>query len=256
MGGLGFNYKWNMGWMHDVLSYMALEPIYRRYHHHQLTFGLLYAFTENFVLPLSHDEVVHGKGSLINKMSGDYWQKFANLRALYGFMWAHPGKKLLFMGGEFAQWNEWNDAISLDWNLLDFPQHDGVRRLIRDLNQLYRKTPALYELDFEPAGFEWISANDSDNSVIAFIRRGYDRSRAIMCVCNFTPVVRHNYRVGVPGPGLFRERMNTDSQHYGGSDVGNAYGIANAEEIPAHQHAWSVSLTIPPLATVYFEWEQ
>ena len=256
MGGLGFNYKWNMGWMHDVLSYMALEPIYRRYHHHQLTFGLLYAFTENFVLPLSHDEVVHGKGSLINKMSGDYWQKFANLRALYGFMWAHPGTKLLFMGGEFAQWNEWNDAISLDWNLLDFPQHDGVRRLIRDLNQLYRKTPALYELDFEPAGFEWISANDSDNSVIAFIRRGYDRSRAIMCVCNFTPVVRHNYRVGVPGPGLFRERMNTDSQHYGGSDVGNAYGIANAEEIPAHQHAWSVSLTIPPLATVYFEWEQ
>ena len=256
MGGLGFNYKWNMGWMHDVLSYMALEPIYRRYHHHQLTFGLLYAFTENFVLPLSHDEVVHGKGSLINKMSGDYWQKFANLRALYGFMWAHPGKKLLFMGGEFAQWNEWNDAISLDWNLLDFPQHDGVRRLIRDLNQLYRKTPALYELDFEPAGFEWISANDSDNSVIAFIRRGYDRSRAIMCVCNFTPVVRHNYRVGVPGPGLFRERMNTDSQHYGGSDVGNAYGIANAEEIPAHQHAWSVPLTIPPLATVYFEWEQ
>ena len=256
MGGLGFNYKWNMGWMHDVLSYMALEPIYRRYHHHQLTFGLLYAFTENFVLPLSHDEVVHGKGSLINKMSGDYWQKFANLRALYGFMWAHPGKKLLFMGGEFAQWNEWNDAISLDWNLLDFPQHDGVRRLIRDLNQLYRKTPALYELDFEPAGFEWISANDSDNSVIAFIRRGYDRSRAIMCVCNFTPVVRHNYRVGVPGLGLFRERMNTDSQHYGGSDVGNAYGIANAEEIPAHQHAWSVSLTIPPLATVYFEWEQ
>ena len=221
MGGLGFNYKWNMGWMHDVLSYMALEPIYRRYHHHQLTFGLLYAFTENFVLPLSHDEVVHGKGSLINKMSGDYWQKFANLRALYGFMWAHPGKKLLFMGGEFAQWNEWNDAISLDWNLLDFPQHDGVRRLIRDLNQLYRKTPALYELDFEPAGFEWISANDSDNSVIAFIRRGYDRSRAIMCVCNFTPVVRQNYRVGVPGPGLFRERINTDSQHYGGSDVGN-----------------------------------
>ena len=256
MGGLGFNYKWNMGWMHDVLDYMKLEPIYRRYHHNSLTFGLLYAFTENFVLPLSHDEVVHGKGSLINKMSGDYWQKFANLRALYGFMWAHPGKKLLFMGGEFAQWNEWNDAISLDWNLLDFPQHDGVRRLIRDLNQLYRKTPALYELDFEPAGFEWISANDSDNSVIAFIRRGYDRSRAIMCVCNFTPVVRHNYRVGVPGPGLFRERMNTDSQHYGGSDVGNAYGIANAEEIPAHQHAWSVSLTIPPLATVYFEWEQ
>ena len=255
MGGLGFHYKWNMGWMHDILEYMAHDPIYRRFHHNQLTFGLLYAFTENFVLPLSHDEVVHGKGSLISKMAGDYWQKFANLRTLYGFMWAHPGKKLLFMGGEFAQWREWNDEASLDWNLLDFPQHDGVRCLIRDLNKLYRSTPALHELDFDPAGFEWISANDSDNSVISFIRRGRDRSRAMVCVSNFTPVVRHGYRIGVPGPGEYHERLNTDSQHYGGSNVGNEFGVVDAEQIPAHGREWSVALTIPPLATVFFEWE-
>ena len=255
MGGLGFHYKWNMGWMHDILEYMAHDPIYRRFHHNQLTFGLLYAFTENFVLPLSHDEVVHGKGSLISKMSGDYWQKFANLRALYGFMWAHPGKKLLFMGGEFAQWREWNDQSSLDWNLLDFPQHDGVRCLIRDLNKLYRNTPALHELDFDPAGFEWISANDSDNSVISFVRRGCDRSHAIVCICNFTPVVRHGYRIGVPGPGKYHERLNTDSLHYGGSNVGNEFGVVDAEQISAHGREWSVSLTIPPLATVFFEWK-
>ncbi len=255
MGGLGFHYKWNMGWMHDILDYMTHDPIHRRYHHNQLTFGLLYAFTENFVLPLSHDEVVHGKGSLISKMSGDYWQKFANLRALYGFMWAHPGKKLLFMGGEFAQWREWNDQSSLDWNLLDFPQHDGVRCLIRDLNKLYRDTPALHELDFDPAGFEWISANDSDNSVISFVRRGCDRSRAFVCICNFTPVVRHGYRIGVPGPGKYHERLNTDSLHYGGSNVGNEFGVVDAEQISVHGREWSVSLTIPPLATVFFEWK-
>ena len=253
-GGLGFHFKWNMGWMHDVLDYMSLDPIHRRYHHKQLTFGLLYAFTENFVLPLSHDEVVHGKGSLISKMSGDYWQKFASLRALYGFMWAHPGKKLLFMGGEFAQWNEWDAAASLDWSLLSFPQHDGVRSLIRDLNTFYRNTPALYEIDFEPAGFEWISANDSENSVISFIRRGRDRSRAIVCVCNFTPVVRHDYRIGVPGPGAYHERINTDLQIYGGSNVSNPAGSVDAEKIVAHGQQWSVSLTLPPLATVLFEW--
>lgn len=255
MGGLGFHYKWNMGWMHDVLDYMTHDPVHRRYHHNQLTFGLLYAFTENFVLPLSHDEVVHGKGSLLSKMSGDYWQKFANLRALYGFMWAHPGKKLLFMGGEFGQWNEWNDAGSLDWSLRDFPQHEGVRNLIRDLNKFYRQTPALHEIDFEPAGFEWISANDSDNSVIAFLRHGKDRSRAVVCVCNFTPVVRHGYRIGVPGPGAYHERINTDSEYYGGSNVGNAFGYVAAEQIPAHGREWSVSLTLPPLAAMYFEWE-
>ena len=255
MGGLGFHYKWNMGWMHDVLNYMAHDPVHRRYHHNQLTFGLLYAFTENFVLPLSHDEVVHGKGSLIAKMAGDYWQKFANLRALYGFMWAHPGKKLLFMGGEFAQWNEWNHDKALDWGLLEFPQHEGVCSLIRDLNGYYRDTPALHEIDFDPAGFEWISANDSDNSVIAFIRRGRDRQRPILCVCNFTPVVRHDYRLGVPGPGTWVERINTDSHFYGGSNVGNPLGRAEAEPVPAHGHGWSVQLTLPPLATVIFEWQ-
>ena len=255
MGGLGFHFKWNMGWMHDILEYMRHDPIHRRYHHHQLTFGLLYAFTENFVLPLSHDEVVHGKGSLINKMAGDYWQKFANLRALYGFMWAHPGKKLLFMGGEFAQWNEWNDAATLDWNLLDFPQHAGVQNLIRDLNKLYRKTAALHEIDFDHHGFEWISANDSDNSVIAFLRRGRNPSHAMLCVCNFTPVVRQDYRVGAPGPGIYHERLNTDSQYYGGSNVGNPFGMVDAEQIPSHGRDWSVALTLPPLATVFLEWE-
>jgi 1,4-alpha-glucan branching enzyme len=254
MGGLGFHYKWNLGWMHDVLSYMACDPIYRKYHHNQLSFGLMYAFSENFVLPLSHDEVVHGKGSLLTKMAGDTWQKFANLRALYGFMWAHPGKKLLFMGGEFGQWSEWSDERSLDWHLLDYPQHAGVHRLIGDLNRLYRQTPALYEIDFDPSGFEWIAADDANNSVLAFIRRGFDRARAMLCVCNLTPVVREGYRIGVPGPGVYRERLNTDSQHYGGSNVGNAFGSVSAETIPAHGRGWSVALTLPPLATLFLEW--
>lgn len=254
MGGLGFHYKWNLGWMHDVLSYMACDPIYRKYHHNQLSFGLIYAFNENFVLPLSHDEVVHGKGSLLNKMSGDTWQKFANLRALYGFMWAHPGKKLLFMGGEFGQWSEWNDAQSLDWHLLENAQHSGVQHLIGDLNRLYRETPALHEIDFDPAGFEWIAADDGDASVLAFLRRGFDRSRAMLCVCNFTPIVRNGYRIGVPGPGEYRERLNTDSQYYGGSNVGNALGLVHAEPIPAHGRDWSVALTLPPLATLMLEW--
>ena len=256
MGGLGFHFKWNMGWMHDVLSYMQQDPVYRRYHHHELTFGLHYAFSENFVLPLSHDEVVHGKGSLINKMPGDYWQKFANLRALYGFMWAHPGKKLLFMGGEFAQWNEWNDGASLDWNLLDYPMHAGVQTLIRDLNRLYRETPALYEVDFEPSGFEWLSANDPENSVIAFLRRSRDGSRVVLCICNFTPVIRHGYRIGAPGPGTYRERLNTDSHYYGGSNVGSNFGGLDAENVVAHGKAWSLVLTLPPLATVILEWEK
>ncbi|MDR2507739.1 MAG: 1,4-alpha-glucan branching protein GlgB [Candidatus Accumulibacter sp.] len=256
MGGLGFHYKWNMGWMHDVLEYMSLDPIHRRYHHDRLTFGLLYAFSENFVLPLSHDEVVHGKKSLIGKMPGDYWQKFANLRALYGFMWAYPGKKLLFMGGEFAQWNEWNSAGSLDWNLLDFPQHAGIRKLLCDLNGLYRKTPALYEADFDPEGFEWISAGDAENSVIAFIRYNRGRSSAVVCVCNFTPVVRHGYRIGVPGPGHYREAINTDSHYYGGGNVGNLFGAVNAESVSFHGRGHSIPVTLPPLATVLFEWER
>lgn len=256
MGGLGFHFKWNMGWMHDILEFMSHDPIHRRYHHNQLTFGLLYAFTENFVLPFSHDEVVHGKGSLISKMPGDYWQKFANLRTLYGFMWGHPGKKLLFMGGEFAQWNEWNSNASLDWNLLDFPAHEGIRRLIRDLNQYYRSHPALYEVDFDYSGFEWVSANDSENSVIAFIRRAQDRSRFVMCISNFTPVVRHHYRLGVPEPGLYVERINTDSHYYGGSNVGNPYGCVEAEHIACHGREWSINLTVPPLATLFLECER
>jgi 1,4-alpha-glucan branching enzyme len=256
IGGLGFHFKWNMGWMHDVLDYMRHDPIHRRYHHNQLTFGLLYAFSENFVLPLSHDEVVHGKGSLIDKMPGDYGQKFANLRALYGFMWAHPGKKLLFMGSEFAQWNEWNDAGSLDWSLLDFPPHAGTQALIRDLNRLYRATPALYEVDFDARGFEWLSANDSDNSVIAFLRRGRDASRVMLCVCNFTPLVRQDYRIGVPGPGAYRERLNTDSHYYGGGNVGNGFDGIKAEAQPSHDREWSISMTLPPLATLILEWER
>ncbi len=253
MGGLGFHFKWNMGWMHDVLEYMSHEPIHRRYHHNQLTFGLLYAFTENFVLPLSHDEVVHGKGSLIDKMPGDYWQKFANLRALYGFMWAHPGKKLLFMGGEFAQWNEWNSAGSLDWDLLAFPSHQGVSNLIADLNALYKKSPALYEMDFEPKGFEWISANDTDNSIISFVRYNKDRSKHMVCVCNFTPVPRENYRIGVPSSGTYFERLNTDSHFYGGSDMGNLHGCVNAENVASHGKTHSVNLTIPPLGVLFLE---
>lgn len=253
MGGLGFHYKWNMGWMHDVLDYMQHDPVHRKYHHNQLSFGMMYAYNENFVLPLSHDEVVHGKGSLINKMAGDYWQKFANLRALYGYMWAHPGKKLLFMGGEFGQWSEWNHDRSLDWQLLDFPMHAGVKRLISDLNHLYRDNPALHEVDFEPAGFEWIAADDGDSSVYAFVRWSRDRARAILYVGNFTPVVRYGYRIGVPMPGNYRECLNTDSELYGGSNVGNGTQVLAAEQAYAHGREWSLNLTLPPLAALYFE---
>jgi 1,4-alpha-glucan branching enzyme len=252
LGGLGFGYKWNMGWMHDTLAYMREEPVHRRWHHGQLTFGLLYAFSENFILPLSHDEVVHGKGSLINKMPGDRWQRFANLRAYFGFMWAHPGKKLLFMGGEFAQEREWNHDASLDWHLLNDPVHEGVRNLVRDLNRVYREMPALHERDCEREGFEWIEADDDENSVIAFLRRGRTPVRPALVVCNFTPVPRRDYRVGVPLPGLWRERLNTDSSHYGGSDVGNQGGV-RTEEVHWHGQPCSVTLALPPLATVIFE---
>ena len=254
MGGLGFHYKWNLGWMHDVLGYFSQDPVHRRYHHNQLSFGLMYAFSENFVLPLSHDEVVHGKGSLIGKMAGDRWQKFANLRALYGFMWAHPGKKLLFMGGEFGQWREWNHDAELDWHLLDEPEHAGVQRLVGDLNRLYHQSPALYETDFDPAGFEWLVVDDATQSVFAFVRRAHDLRRTIICVGNFTPVVRHGYRIGVPGPGTYRERINTDSRHYAGSDVGTPLGAAAAEAVRCGDREWSVVLTLPPLATVLYEW--
>jgi 1,4-alpha-glucan branching enzyme len=254
LGGLGFGFKWNMGWMHDTLRFVSKDPIHRRYHHHDMTFGMIYAYSENYILPLSHDEVVHGKGSLIGKMPGDRWQKFANLRAYYGFMWTHPGKKLLFMGGEFAQEREWNHNQGLDWFLLDVPEHQGMRSLIRDLNHLYRDTPALHELDCEPAGFEWIEANDSDNSVYAFVRYGKNRDKPVVIVCSFTPIPREGYRVGVPLPGFYRERLNTDAGLYGGGDVGNGGG-STAEEIEHHGRPYSLSLTLPPLGTLVLERE-
>jgi 1,4-alpha-glucan branching enzyme len=248
-GGLGFSYKWNMGWMHDTLHYMAREPIHRRHHHGEMTFGLVYAFSENFILPLSHDEVVYGKGSLIRKMPGDTWQRFANLRAYFGLMWAHPGKKLLFMGGEIAQWHEWNHDGEIDWNGADHPLHAGVRRLVRDLNRLYRREPALHLRDAEAAGFRWIIGDDRDNSVFAFLRLGPDDA-PILAVCNMTPLPRHGYRVGVPRSGAWRELMNTDAAIYGGSDLGNGGGVF-ASATPSHGEAQSLELLLPPLATLY-----
>lgn len=252
LGGLGFGYKWNLGWMHDTLDYMAKDPVHRKYHHDRLTFGLLYAFTENFILPLSHDEVVHGKGSLLGKMPGDRWQKFANLRCYLAFMYTQPGKKLLFMGGEFAQEREWNHDESLDWHLLGDPMHTGVQALVRDLNHIYRSTPALHERDCEPEGFSWIDCNDAEAGVISYLRRAADPDDFAAIVCNFTPVVRRGYRIGVPRTGDYRELVNTDSRHYGGSDVGNA-GRVVAEPVPAHGHAQSLVVTLPPLATLVFK---
>ena len=254
LGGLGFHYKWNMGWMHDTLKYMARDSIHRQYHHGEMTFSMVYAFNENFVLPLSHDEVVHGKGSLLAKMPGDRWQQFANLRAYYGFMFGHPGKKLLFMGCEFAQAAEWNHDKSLDWHLLADRAHAGVHRLLHDLNRLYRATPALYQLDFEGAGFEWIDHEDAQRSVLSFIRRGRDERSFIVVIANFTPAVQHGYRIGVPRAGVYRERLNTDSEHYGGSNVGTTYGQVTAQAVPWHGRPHSLDLTLPPLATVFFEW--
>ena len=249
-GGLGFGFKWNMGWMHDTLKYFQHDPVHRRWHHNDLTFGLLYAFTENFILPLSHDEVVHGKGSLINKMAGDDWQKFANLRAYYGFMWTQPGKKLLFMGGEFGQWREWDHNSSLDWHLLEYDPHKGLHSLVRDLNALYRGTPALYRLDSEPGGFEWVEANDMENSVLSYIRRSDDPDEPpVLIVCNFTPVPRLDFRVGVPVGGYWAELLNTDATLYGGSGVGNAGGV-EADAIESHGRPWSLDLTLPPLGTL------
>jgi len=248
-GGLGFHFKWNMGWMNDTLAYARTDPLYRRHEHRKITFGLMYAHSEAFVLPLSHDEVVHGKGSLIGKMPGDDWQKFAGLRNLYGYQWAYPGKKLLFMGGEFAQRAEWNHDHGLDWHLLDYPAHQGVQRLVRDLNNVYRHFPALHELDAEPRGFEWIVHDDADQSIFAFLRRAADGAM-VLAVCNFTPVVRAGYRLGVPAPGAWREIINTDNAFYGGSGVGN--GIAQAEPVPWHGRPQSIEITVPPLASVYF----
>jgi 1,4-alpha-glucan branching enzyme len=249
LGGLGFGYKWNMGWMNDTLRYMCNDPIHRRYHHNLLTFGLLYAFTENFILPLSHDEVVHGKGSLLNKMPGDGWQQFANLRCYFAFMWTMSGKKLLFMGGEFGQGNEWNHKESLDWHLLEFPLQQGILALVRDLNGLYRGQPALYETDCVPEGFEWIDCHDSDNSIISYIRLARDRDDFLVVVCNFTPVVRHGYRIGVPKDGPYAELLNTDAGCYAGSGTGNA-GRVDAEPISTHGRPYSLNLVLPPLAAL------
>jgi 1,4-alpha-glucan branching enzyme len=251
LGGLGFGLKWNMGWMHDVLDYLRYEPIHRKYHQNQLTFGMLYAWTENFVLPLSHDEVVHGKGSLIAKMPGDDWQRFANLRLLYAFMWAYPGKKLLFMGGEFGQSGEWNHDRSLDWHLLGMgPYHRGLQRMVADVNRLYRAEPSLHEQDSEPAGFAWMDCSDAEQSVVAFARFARDRHRLTICVCNFTPVPRREYRIGVPRPGYYREVLNSDSAFYGGSDMGNGGGIPS-EPVPWHGQPHSLRLTLPPLSAVW-----
>ena len=252
-GGLGFHCKWNMGWMHDTLQYISRDPIHRPYHHGEMTFGLVYAFNENFVLPISHDEVVHGKGSLLAKMPGDTWQQFANLRAYYGFMWGHPGKKLLFMGCEFAQGREWNHDASLDWHLLDIPEHRGVQALVRDLNRLLQSHPALHTQDFSSAGFEWIDHDDARRSVLSFVRRG-SGGELMLVVCNFAPVVHHGLRLGVPAPGRWTERLNTDSAYYGGSNVGTPLGSAASEGVPSHGRPQSVVLNLPPLATVFLEW--
>jgi 1,4-alpha-glucan branching enzyme len=252
LGGLGFGLKWNMGWMHDTLKYFSSDPIYRKYHHGQLTFSLWYAFTENFMLPLSHDEVVHGKGALIGKMPGDDWQQFANLRLLFGYMWAHPGKKLLFMGGEFGQRREWQHEESLEWHVLEYPQHDGVRRWVGDLNRLYRGEPALHDLDFTADGFEWIDCDDWETSVLSFVRKDKHGSGLILVLCNFTPVPRENYAVGVPRAGYWRELLNSDAAIYGGSGTGN-FGGVEAAPVGAHGCYHSLTVTLPPLSIVFFK---
>jgi 1,4-alpha-glucan branching enzyme len=254
-GGLGFSYKWNMGWMHDTLRYISNDPVFRRYHHHDMTFGMIYAWSEKFILPISHDEVVHGKGSLFARMPGDMWQKMANLRAYLGFMWAHPGKKLLFMGCEFGQYGEWNHDGSPEWNLLDIPEHRGVQRLVRDLNRLYASEPALHRHDCDPEGFAWIIGDDTDNSVYAFLRKAsHDDPSPVMAVINMTPVPREAYRVGAPSddpqrPAAWRELLNTDAAIYGGVNFGNA-GEITSEAIPNHGMPQSIVLTIPPLSVL------
>jgi 1,4-alpha-glucan branching enzyme len=247
LGGLGFTYKWNMGWMHDILQYARRDPIYRKFSHNELTFSMLYAYHENFILPFSHDEVVHGKGSMLGKMPGDTWQKFATLRALYGFLFGHPGKKLLFMGNEIAQWCEWDHDNSLEWHLLQYAPHAQVQRLVKDLNAVYRREASLHQVDYDPAGFQWIDCHDSDSSIVSFIRRARDPHDFTVMVLNFTPVPRQDYRIGVPEAGRYAELINTDSEYYGGSNLGNAGGVIS-EPVEAHGHSHSVRLLVPPLA--------
>jgi 1,4-alpha-glucan branching enzyme len=254
LGGLGFGMKWNMGWMHDTLGYFKRDPVYRKHHYDELTFSLWYAFNENFVLPLSHDEVVHGKGSLIGRMPGDEWQQFGNLRLLFGYMWAHPGKKLLFMGGEFGQRREWTHEGSLEWHVLQYPTHEGVRRWIADLNRAYVEYPALHQKDFTQDGFRWVQRSDWEQSVVAFLRQGEEGEAPILVVCNFTPVPRYNYRIGVPRGGYWRELLNSDAAQYGGSGIGN-YGGTEATPMPYESLSHSLSLTLPPLGALYFKAE-
>ncbi|MGM0475076.1 MAG: 1,4-alpha-glucan branching protein GlgB, partial [Bacteroidota bacterium] len=248
-GGLGFGMKWNMGWMHDTLKYFSHEPIHRSYHHNQITFSIWYAFNENFMLSLSHDEVVHGKGSLINKMPGDYWQKFANLRLLYGYMFSHPGKKLHFMGMELGQWNEWDHRTSLDWHLLEYDHHRGLQRFVKDLNSVYKRFPALFENDFEADGFGWIDASDSRNSILSYFRADREERQKVLVVANMTPVPRYNYRIGVPEDARWKEILNSDAKEYGGSGMGN-FGGVDAHPVPYHDHDQSINILLPPLAIV------
>ncbi len=252
VGGLGFGMKWKMGWMHDTLRYFQQDPIYRRYHQEELTFSIWYAFTENYVLPLSHDEVVYGKGSLFNKMPGDDWQKLANLRALFGFMYSHPGKKLLFMGGEFGQRSEWNHDSSLEWHLLDQPGHEGLQKWVRDLNHFYRDEPAMHQLDFQAEGYEWIDFHDAENSILSYLRKGREPGEQILVICNLTPVPRTNYAVGVPEAGWWREMLNSDAEIYGGAGNGNSGGTESAP-IPAQGRYHSIYLTLPPLSVLFFK---
>jgi 1,4-alpha-glucan branching enzyme len=252
LGGLGFGLKWDMGWMHDILEYMAKDPIHRKYHHNNLTFRLMYAYFENFVLPLSHDEVVYGKRSLLGKMPGDEWQRFANLRLLLGYMYTQSGKKLLFMGGEFGQWREWVHDTSLDWHLLQYPLHADLKRWVQDLNRVYCNQPALFQVDFNWAGFEWIDCNDVEHSILSFIRKGRAADDVVLVVCNFTPTPRFNYRVGVPASGFWQEILNSDARDYGGSGQGNLGGVESAP-VSLHGRPYLLNITLPPLAIVLFK---
>jgi len=251
LNGLGFTMKWNMGWMHDMLNYFAQDPVYRKYHHNNITFSLLYAFTENFVLPISHDEVVYGKKSLIGKMPGDVWRQFANVRAFLGYMYGHPGKKLLFMGSEIGDWNEWSHDRGLPWELLQYDAHRKLQAYARELNRIYREHPAMYEIDFAYNGFDWLDFRDVENSIIAFLRRSLD-GRFLVFVCNFTPVPRTQYKIGVPEPGYYREILNSDSSMFGGSNMGNEGGVT-AQPVPSHGRPHNISITVPPLAVLIFE---
>ena len=255
LGGLGFTYKWNMGWMHDMLEYVGKDPVYRRWAHNDLTFSLLYAFTENFILPFSHDEVVHGKRAMLDKMPGDIWQKRATLRALYGYMYGHPGKKLMFMGCEFGQWREWNHDESLDWHLLEYTEHRGIQLWVRDLNRTLAGQPALHQVDFDHSGFEWLDCSDFEGSVVSFVRRAHDPADFVVVVVNFTPVPRDGYVIGVPEAGQYVELLNSDADIYGGSNVGNA-GAIETEPTPAHGRPHRLSLVLPPLGCLILKRER